>query len=76
MRKTFMLSAISGAVAGLFLGLAYFDLYYHLIAILIITERIVLAGEPEESEVSDLADVQEAELAQVTPPSRPRHASR
>jgi probable O-glycosylation ligase (exosortase A-associated) len=68
-------SLVGYAVAGLFLGLAYFDLYYHLIAILIITERIVLAGEPEESEVSDLADVQNAELAQVTPPSRSRPAS-
>lgn len=36
------------AIAGLFLGLAYFDLYYHLIAILIITERIALAEAAEE----------------------------
>ena len=41
-------SLVGYAVAGLFLGLAYFDLYYHLIAVLVITERVMLrekAGE-------------------------------
>jgi hypothetical protein len=36
-------SLVGYAVAGLFLGLAYFDLYYHLLAVLVITERIMLS---------------------------------
>jgi len=42
-------SLVGYAVAGLFLGLAYFDLYYHLIAILVICQRIILANEVDES---------------------------
>jgi probable O-glycosylation ligase (exosortase A-associated) len=34
------LSLIGYAVGGLFLGLAYFDLYYHMIALIVITRRL------------------------------------
>ena len=34
-------SVVGYAVGGMFLGLAYFDLYYHLVAILVLTDMIV-----------------------------------
>ena len=48
-------SLIGYAVSGAFLGLAYFDLYYHLVAIMVLTKVLVIkhladdsgkAGEP------------------------------
>jgi probable O-glycosylation ligase (exosortase A-associated) len=40
-------SLVGYAVAGLFLGLAYFDLYYHMVAVLLILERIVHVQVPK-----------------------------
>jgi hypothetical protein len=37
---------IGFAVGGAFLGLSYFDLYYHLIAIIVVL-RAIVAGELE-----------------------------
>lgn len=46
-------SLIGYAVSGAFVGLAYFDLYYHLIAILVVTKVAVEeALKKEESEVN------------------------
>jgi probable O-glycosylation ligase (exosortase A-associated) len=41
-------SLVGYAVGGAFLGLAYFDLYYHLIALIILTHQVSLkeAGDP------------------------------
>ena len=40
-------SLVGYAVAGLFLGLAYFDLYNHMVAVLLILERIVHVQMPK-----------------------------
>jgi probable O-glycosylation ligase (exosortase A-associated) len=52
-------SVVGFAVGGVFLGLAYFDLYYHLIAILVLLRAVVerqLASTPESALVTP-ADV-------------------
>ena len=39
---------IGYAVSGAFLGLAYFDYYYHLIAIALITWRLTRDAKPDD----------------------------
>lgn len=54
-------SIIGYAVGGAFLGLAYFDLYYHFIAILVILNAIVtnkLENKVPTSETTSLTDTQ------------------
>jgi probable O-glycosylation ligase (exosortase A-associated) len=51
-------SMVGYAVAGSFLGLAYFDLYYHLVAVVILCKAI-LSKHLVEQETSDLVDVQQ-----------------
>jgi len=46
-------SIIGYAVGGAFLGLAYFDLYYHLIAIIVLTHALVQKALAEEPIVTD-----------------------
>lgn len=48
------LSLVGYAVGGAFLGLAYFDLYYHVIALIVVTRAVVeqsLAGRPAATAV-------------------------
>ncbi len=46
------------AVAGAFVGLAYFDLYYHLLAMLVITQVMVnrTLKSPSQEDVQPVAD--------------------
>lgn len=44
-------SLVGYAVAGAFLGLAYFDLYYNVIAIIVLSRRVLL--EQKETSVND-----------------------
>ena len=46
-------SLVGYAVSGAFLGLAYFDLYYTLIAFIVVAKRAVVAGQ--RSRVEDAA---------------------
>ena len=43
------LSLVAYAVGGAFLGLAYYDLYYHIVAITIITHSLVKKALAEEA---------------------------
>lgn len=59
-------SIIGYAVGGAFLGLAYFDLYYHLIAMVVLTRMIVersLASEPVDQAAPGHAEVATEEPA-------------
>ena len=49
-------SLVGYAVAGMFLGLAYFDLYYILIAILVVTRRLVGEEIAQQSVERDSAE--------------------
>ncbi len=57
------------AVGGAFLGLAYFDLYYHLIAVLVILGAIVARAEERDPATSEVSAKREEEAG--TPPRRP-----
>jgi len=53
------------AVAGLFLGLAFFDLFYHLVAIMILTDAVVrqtLSASVKQDEKTDCRDRLDATL--------------
>jgi probable O-glycosylation ligase (exosortase A-associated) len=67
-------SLVGYAVTGLFLGLAYFDLYYHLIAILVITERIVLNEIAVEAADAGISARGLASPVPATPLSKPTSA--
>lgn len=57
-------SLIGYAVGGAFLGLAYFDLYYHLVALLVITRVLVQQALQERAEVATTeAEAADAELS-------------
>lgn len=68
LNRVVQVSLVGYAVGGAFLGLAYFDLYYHLVAIVVLTRAIVnrrlaeLANAPPEAE---------AEAARAEPAARP-----
>jgi probable O-glycosylation ligase (exosortase A-associated) len=53
-------SMVGYAVTGAFLGMAYFDLYYHLIAILVLTRQLV---EEELSEYLGNVTARESDMA-------------
>ncbi len=61
-------SLVGYAVGGAFLGLAYFDLYYHLVALIVITCTIV---ERQLASVPDVPGVME----RMEPQSAMRHAA-
>lgn len=52
-------SILGYAVGGTFLGLAYFDLYYHLIAILLLTHLLVEKALQEGAEPMDQAETRD-----------------
>ena len=56
------------AVGGAFLGLAYFDLYYHLIAVLVILGAIVAEAEKRDPATSEVTAEREREAS--SPPGR------
>ena len=66
-------SMVGYAVGGAFLGLAYFDLYYHVLAMVLITQRIVntqLEGEREAAR-----EEQRPRVRLHSPPGTPVQAS-
>ena len=58
-------SLIGYAVGGAFLGLAYFDFYYHLIAIVVVLQAIVVRSIKVEKEAAERRNL----AAQVAPSS-------
>ena len=66
-------SLIGYATGGAFLGLAYFDYYYHLVIILVLTYQIAVKntwGTPEQSKPAEF------DTAQATPKERLAHKRR
>lgn len=51
-------SMIGYAVGGAFLGLAYYDLFYHLIAILVLIKLILIREQQEESDTLSNKNIQ------------------
>jgi probable O-glycosylation ligase (exosortase A-associated) len=51
-------SLVGYAISGAFLGLAYFDFYYHLIAILVVT-KVILAAHVANPQLAGQAQLQE-----------------
>jgi hypothetical protein len=63
-------SYIGYAVGGAFLGLAYFDLPYHLMAILVLTKTIVdkqLLEDETPSDQNNIPDVKNNPMLKETP---------
>ena len=53
--RMLIVALCSYAVGGAFLGLAYFDLYYHLIALVVIT-RMIIKSPPETEDYSIISE--------------------
>ena len=63
-------SIIGYATGGAFLGLAYFDLYYHLIAMMVIT-RVIVDKQLENISQEDLSSISEDDTVEVFPQDKP-----
>ena len=67
-------SLVGYLVGGAFLGLAYFDLYYHFLAILILLQRIVME---KREELADAADMEmDSVPEEITTGSEPKDNKR
>lgn len=53
--RMLIVSLVAYAVGGLFLGLAYFDLYYHLISMVVIV-RMIINSPPETEDYSIISE--------------------
>ena len=63
-------SIVGYAVGGAFLGLAYFDLYYHLVAMMVIAQ-VVANREYEKIKQEDPGSISEDDTVEVFPQDRP-----
>ncbi len=63
-------SLVGYAAAGAFLGLAYFDFYYHLVALMVLCKTIAVTQTSEAA--SELAKTTDSPVAQLDPTKSPK----